>query len=128
MKNYRISIILFIAMFFMATTIGASPLPEKDANRYDNQVYWGSSTATPTAKLSEYTKLILDYIASQKNIPFDRLLSINEHRRAYPDLSKSYWYVKGGMSMAVYFLKGVGFLGRHGYSPELQAADDRIEQ
>jgi hypothetical protein len=34
----------------------------------------------------------------------------------------------GSMSRVVYFLEGAGILCRHGYSPEFQAADDRIEQ
>ncbi len=94
MRNYRISIALFIAVLLMATTVGASSLPKEDANGNDGQVSLGDPTAIPTTKLSEYTKLVLSYIASREGIPNNRLLSINEHRREYPDLKKSYWYVK----------------------------------
>lgn len=64
MNKYVISMILFIVILFGATSVGASSLSEVDAFRLDDQASLGSSsTDTPTAETSEYTKLILDHTA-----------------------------------------------------------------
>lgn len=74
------------------------------------------SYASMASTGSDNTQKVLKYIARRENIPLERLFVVNEHRRNYPLLNRSFWFV------TALDQEGEG----HFYSAMLDLADDSV--
>ncbi len=89
MKSYRklaVGSMLLLALIFFVTSVDAVSFAEEGLENTQ------SSYSNPISPLD--SKLVLNYIAAREGISVDRLFSMNEHKREYPELKATFLYVK----------------------------------
>ncbi|MCL7453988.1 MAG: hypothetical protein M8467_13175 [Anaerolineae bacterium] len=93
--TYRKMTLVFLmaAVLIASSTVRLQGIAST-TDAFQSPIVTPEPSTTPAPLSTAETQIALDYIAARESVPVEHLLVVNQHRREYDVLGKTFWYVK----------------------------------